>query len=98
MGKKCIAKKRKYIMGGTAIEIVDANKNNKVTVATTFVQGVSQYLPDNQVCLETVNESNRGILADLKKAGIIKNIVTYCGHYFAAEIPICQIDLSKLAL
>lgn len=92
LGEKCIPMLRRYQNNGNvAIELVEVETNERLTVATTNLNCV---LPEGQAYIKNYG-GQEGIVEDLQAAGIIKEILGYTETGFV-EVPLVVINLNML--
>jgi hypothetical protein len=77
--------------GNTAILLVDKTDGERIATATV---NLSEKLPEDQAYIKDYSE-NVGMLDALKKAGFIKEVLSYRASGFVL-IPKCKLDLVKI--
>lgn len=94
--EKCTLEFTKYVHGGTAITLY-AEDGTPYAVASVYVEGVTEFLPLNEVVIKNYSE-NEGIQESLISAGVIKSTgkIISISNYVSCEICEIMLDIFKI--
>ncbi|MEI7620857.1 MAG: hypothetical protein WCJ57_04815, partial [Candidatus Falkowbacteria bacterium] len=84
-GSICYMEYKKYVAGGTCIQLYDEEDGCPVATATVHLEGI----PDDHVAIKNYSE-NKGILHVLVDAHIVSPPVSYHESGYVS-IPICKL-------